>query len=72
MVQVVMELNECVALEIARRQGSQEMYSMGSVVTLVSLLLQSLPREPDNLKICPIRFYAKTLFCLFFGIYLSF
>ncbi|KAH0873131.1 LOW QUALITY PROTEIN: hypothetical protein HID58_070493 [Brassica napus] len=51
MVQVVMELNECVALEIARRQGSQEMYSMGSVVTLVSLLLQSLPREPDNLKI---------------------
>ncbi|CAN6928854.1 unnamed protein product, partial [Brassica oleracea] len=51
MAQVVMELNECVALEIARRQGSQEMYSMDSVVTLVSLLLQSLPREPDNLKI---------------------
>ncbi|CAH8360542.1 unnamed protein product [Eruca vesicaria subsp. sativa] len=31
MAQVVMELNECVALEIARRQGSQEMYSMSSV-----------------------------------------
>uniref|UniRef100_M4ENP2 non-specific serine/threonine protein kinase n=1 Tax=Brassica campestris TaxID=3711 RepID=M4ENP2_BRACM len=31
MAQVVMELNECVALEIARRQGSQEMYSVGSV-----------------------------------------
>ncbi|KAJ0250387.1 Protein kinase family protein [Hirschfeldia incana] len=31
MAQVVMELNECVALENARRQGSQEMYSMGSV-----------------------------------------
>ncbi|CAN6997898.1 unnamed protein product [Brassica rapa subsp. trilocularis] len=31
MAQVVMELNECVALEIVRRQGSQEMYSMGSV-----------------------------------------
>ncbi|KAF2593072.1 hypothetical protein F2Q70_00043150, partial [Brassica cretica] len=51
MAQVVMELNECVALEIARRQGSQEIYSKDSVVTLVSLLLQSLPREPDNLKI---------------------
>ena len=31
MAQVVMELNECVALEIARRQGSQEMYAVGSV-----------------------------------------
>ncbi|KAG7600258.1 Serine-threonine/tyrosine-protein kinase catalytic domain [Arabidopsis suecica] len=31
MAQVVMELNECVALENARRQGSEEMYSMGSV-----------------------------------------
>ncbi|XP_048616402.1 probable LRR receptor-like serine/threonine-protein kinase At1g51860 isoform X1 [Brassica napus] len=31
MAHVVMELNECVALEIARRQGSQEMYSNNSV-----------------------------------------
>uniref|UniRef100_M4DQZ1 Protein kinase domain-containing protein n=1 Tax=Brassica campestris TaxID=3711 RepID=M4DQZ1_BRACM len=31
MAHVVMELNECVALEIARRQGSQEMYSNNSL-----------------------------------------
>ncbi|KAG2251281.1 hypothetical protein Bca52824_081417 [Brassica carinata] len=31
MAHVVMELNECVALENARRQGSEEMYSRGSV-----------------------------------------
>ncbi|CAL9218595.1 unnamed protein product [Arabidopsis halleri] len=31
MTHVVMELNECVALENARRQGNEEMYSMGSV-----------------------------------------
>ncbi|AEE32726.1 Leucine-rich repeat protein kinase family protein [Arabidopsis thaliana] len=31
MAHVVMELNDCVALENARRQGSEEMYSMGSV-----------------------------------------
>ncbi|KAL1212392.1 putative LRR receptor-like serine/threonine-protein kinase [Cardamine amara subsp. amara] len=31
MAHVVMELNECIALENARRQGSEEMYSKGSV-----------------------------------------
>ncbi|KAF2592302.1 hypothetical protein F2Q70_00042780 [Brassica cretica] len=31
MAQVVVELTECVALENARRQGSEEMYSRGSV-----------------------------------------
>ncbi|XP_010500781.1 PREDICTED: probable LRR receptor-like serine/threonine-protein kinase At1g51860 [Camelina sativa] len=31
MAHVVMELNECVAFENARRQGSEEMYSMASV-----------------------------------------
>ncbi|VVB00521.1 unnamed protein product [Arabis nemorensis] len=31
MAHVVMELNECVALETARRKGSEEMYSMVSV-----------------------------------------
>ncbi|XP_023633175.1 probable LRR receptor-like protein kinase At1g51890 isoform X2 [Capsella rubella] len=31
MSHVVMELNECVAFENARRQGNEEMYSMGSV-----------------------------------------
>ncbi|KAL0696693.1 hypothetical protein Bca4012_063873 [Brassica carinata] len=31
MAHVVMELNECVALEIGRRQGSQEMYTNNSV-----------------------------------------
>ncbi|KAL1210937.1 putative LRR receptor-like serine/threonine-protein kinase [Cardamine amara subsp. amara] len=31
MAHVVNELNECVALENARRQGSEEMYSMGSI-----------------------------------------
>lgn len=31
MAHVVMELNECVALESARRQGSQEMYSNNSL-----------------------------------------
>ncbi|XP_024006200.1 probable LRR receptor-like serine/threonine-protein kinase At1g51860 isoform X2 [Eutrema salsugineum] len=31
MAHVVMELNECVALEISRRQGGEEMYSMASV-----------------------------------------
>ncbi|KAL1212391.1 putative LRR receptor-like serine/threonine-protein kinase [Cardamine amara subsp. amara] len=31
MAHVVMELNECVALENARKQGSDEMFSMGSI-----------------------------------------
>ncbi|KAG5397203.1 hypothetical protein IGI04_019017 [Brassica rapa subsp. trilocularis] len=43
MAQVVMELNECVALEIVRRQGSQEMYSMGFINVDCGLPLRESP-----------------------------
>ncbi|CAN8288258.1 unnamed protein product [Cochlearia groenlandica] len=43
MAHVVMELNECVALENARRQGSEEMYSMASIDHSVSSASEYAP-----------------------------